>query len=256
MTLIQKNSMNTLQIEPSEAENKICIELKNVIKDYKIGKFVVRALDRTSLRIPKNKLVVILGPSGSGKTTLLNLIGALDFVTQGEIKVLGMNLSNLSRKELSKFRRDHLGFIFQFFNLIPSLNSIENVEYALQIQGQKNTYQIAAETLKKVGLADRINHFSNELSGGEQQRVAIARGLAKSPELILADEPTGELDYETGIKILNLLRNAVATQKTVLIVTHNSEIAKIADIVLHLRGGRIVHYENNTNPINPNQLIW
>lgn len=234
----------------------LCINIKQITKDYKMGDVTVRALDHTNLSVPFRKLVVILGPSGSGKTTLLNMIGALDSVSNGEIEVLGQNITKLSRKELGKFRREHLGFIFQFFNLIPSLNAVENVEYALQIRGEKKTYNKANETLIKVGLGNRISHFPTELSGGEQQRVAIARALAKSPKLLLADEPTGELDYETGIKILHLLRQVVMEGKTVLIVTHNSEIAKIADIILHLHGGKIISQDINPNPLDPRELKW
>ena len=240
----------------SKKNHDSCLVITRIVKDYQMGKITVRALDHTDLKIPFQKLVVILGPSGSGKTTLLNMIGALDTVTQGEIQVLNQNITSLNRKELAKFRRDHLGFIFQFFNLIPSLTALENVEYALQIRGEKKSKKKAEETLEKVGLSNRANHFPTELSGGEQQRVAIARALAKSPELLLADEPTGELDYETGIKILQLLRDVVDSGKTVLIVTHNSEIAKIADTVLHLQGGKIVSQEANDNPIDPKDLKW
>ena len=237
-------------------KENICLVIRNVIKEYYMGKNIVRALNHTNLTILKKKLVVILGPSGSGKTTLLNMIGALDVVSEGSIKVLEYDITKMTRKELSKFRRNHLGFIFQFFNLIPTLTAIENVEYALQIRGERNSTLKAMKTLKEVELDHRANHFPSELSGGEQQRVAIARALVKSPELILADEPTGELDYETGIKILYLLRKVVNTGKTVVIVTHNSEIAKIADVILHIRGGKIVSQEIIPNPQNPSELKW
>ena len=149
-----------------------------------------------------------------------------------------------------------MGFIFQLFNLIPSLTALENVEFALQIQGKKKTELIAQNALKSVGLMERMGHFPSEMSGGEQQRVAIARALAKSPEILLADEPTGELDYETGIKILELLRNVVTNGKTVLMVTHNAEIAKIADVIIRLRSGKIIEVQINDNPINPMDLKW
>ena len=232
------------------------IKLMGVSKTYHLGSIVVKALESVSVTIPQNKFVIILGPSGSGKTTLLNVIGALDVASGGEVNVLDKEITNFSRKQLSKFRRQHLGFIFQFFNLIPSLTALENVEFALQIQGKKKTELIAQNALKSVGLMERMGHFPSEMSGGEQQRVAIARALAKSPEILLADEPTGELDYETGIKILELLRNVVTNGKTVLMVTHNAEIAKIADVIIRLRSGKIIETQINDNPINPMDLKW
>jgi putative ABC transport system ATP-binding protein len=237
-------------------KNSIAISLKDINKIYDMGPIQVRALDDFTVDIPKGELNVILGPSGSGKTTLLNLIGAIDIPTNGVIHVLGNEITNLSRKELGKFRRDHIGFIFQFFNLIPSLTAIENVEYAIQIQGKKDSHERALEVLKQVGLAERADHFPSELSGGEQQRVAIARALAKSPELILADEPTGELDFETGIKILELLFGLAKSGKSVVIVTHNSEIARIGDRVIRLRSGKVVEVKDNPNPLNPTELRW
>ena len=256
---------NTKKTQGNDAENKTnmqniipqpIIHLDSVCKYYQIGDIEVKALKHVNLSLPAQKLVVILGPSGSGKTTLLNLIGALDGVTQGQITVLSQDLTHLSRKKRAEFRRNHLGFIFQFFNLIPSLTALENVEYALAIRGDKDSHLHAENAISAVGLKDRQNHFPNELSGGEQQRVAIARALAKQPELILADEPTGELDYETGIKILDLLRTVVDSGKTVLMVTHNTEIARIADLTIKLRSGDIIEIIPNENPIKPEDLRW
>ncbi|UYP46943.1 putative ABC transporter ATP-binding protein [Candidatus Lokiarchaeum ossiferum] len=249
---INKKRSNVLK-EKSQDQG---INLNEVSKTYYLGSIVVKALESVSVTIPKNKFVIILGPSGSGKTTLLNVIGALDVASDGNVNVLNKEITNFSRKQLSKFRRQHLGFIFQFFNLIPSLTALENVEFALQIQGKKKTELIAQNALKSVGLKERMGHFPSEMSGGEQQRVAIARALAKSPEILLADEPTGELDYETGIKILELLRNVVTNGKTVLMVTHNAEIAKIADVIIRLRSGKIIETQINENPINPMDLKW
>ncbi|MCG3219271.1 MAG: ABC transporter ATP-binding protein, partial [Candidatus Heimdallarchaeota archaeon] len=172
---------------------EINIQLSEVSKIYDMGEVKVNALSKVSLQIPKGQFIVILGPSGSGKTTLLNLLGAIDVPSEGKVEVVGKELSKLNRKKLTKIRRNHVGFIFQFFNLLPSLTARENVEYALQIKGLNNTKKRAMEVLEQVGLAERADHFPGELSGGEQQRVAIARALAKSPEIILADEPTGNL---------------------------------------------------------------
>jgi len=230
--------------------------MNEVNKIYEMGPVKVRALDTLSLEIPKGQLVIILGPSGCGKTTLLNLIGAIDIPTSGRIVVLGDDITKFNRTQLGVFRRDHIGFIFQFFNLIPSLNAAENVEYAIQIMGKKNTHARALEVLDQVGLGERMNHFPSELSGGEQQRVAIARALAKDPELILADEPTGELDFETGIKILELLYGVAKKGKTVVIVTHNSEIAQIGDRIIRLRNGKVISQEANQNALPPSKLRW
>ncbi len=235
---------------------EINIQLSEVSKIYDMGEVKVNALSKVSLQIPKGQFIVILGPSGSGKTTLLNLLGAIDVPSEGKVEVVGKELSKLNRKKLTKIRRNHVGFIFQFFNLLPSLTARENVEYALQIKGLNNTKKRAMEVLEQVGLAERADHFPGELSGGEQQRVAIARALAKSPEIILADEPTGELDYETGIAILELLSALSKKGQTVILVTHNSEIARIADRKIRLRSGSIISDELNENPIPPKDLRW
>ncbi|MCY3414580.1 MAG: ABC transporter ATP-binding protein [Candidatus Heimdallarchaeota archaeon] len=234
-----------------------CVRLKNVSKVYDMGLVQVNAIENASLDVPKGQFIVILGPSGSGKTTLLNLIGAIDVPSNGDVHILENDLTQSDRKQLAKVRRDSIGFIFQFFNLLPSLTALENVEYALQLKNVANSRQKAKQVLERVGLQDRADHFPSELSGGEQQRVAIARAIAKSPEIILADEPTGELDSETGIKILELLIEIAKNEETTIImVTHSSEIAKIADRVIRLRSGKIVSDELNPQPLHPNKLGW
>ncbi|MHA1910364.1 MAG: ABC transporter ATP-binding protein [Candidatus Kariarchaeaceae archaeon] len=248
--------MNETPVVVVSEKEEINIQLSEVSKIYDMGEVKVNALSKITLQIPKGQFIAILGPSGSGKTTLLNLLGAIDVPSEGRIEVVGKELNNLNRKKLTKIRRNHVGFIFQFFNLLPSLTARENVEYALQIKGLNNTKKRAMEVLAQVGLVERADHFPGELSGGEQQRVAIARALAKAPEIILADEPTGELDYETGITILELLTSLSKKGQTVILVTHNSEIAKIADRVIRLRSGSIISDDLNEKPITPKELRW
>jgi putative ABC transport system ATP-binding protein len=205
-----------------------------------MGEVRVTALDGLSLDIARGEFVVVLGPSGSGKTTLLNMIGALDIPSAGAVRVDGKVLSDATRQERFAFRRQTIGFIFQTFNLFPTLTALENVQFVLDVAGAgRESRQIAARVLSSVGLRDRVRHFPHQLSGGEQQRVAIARALAKGAPLILADEPTGELDFETGVQILELLRKQSDTGETVIIVTHNREISRVADRVVRLHSGRI-----------------
>jgi putative ABC transport system ATP-binding protein len=215
----------------------ICLE--RVSKRYQMGAVTVTALDNVSLGIDKGEFVVVLGPSGSGKTTLLNIIGALDLPTEGEITVSGGNLS-LNKGDRFEFRRNTVSFIFQTFNLFPSLTALENVQFVLDMAKVSDSRGRAMEVLSSVGLGERVNHFPHELSGGEQQRVAIARALATGNPVLLADEPTGELDFRTGIQILELLQKQADAGKTVLVVTHNREISRIADRVIELSSGRIV----------------
>jgi len=216
------------------------IVLSDVSKWYQMGEIRVTALDRVSLEIEPGEFVVVLGPSGSGKTTLLNIVGALDVPSSGEVSINGRTISGMTRRERFAFRREAVGFIFQTFNLFPSLTALENVQFVLDVAGQdKGSHRIAAEVLNEVGLADRSKHFPHQLSGGEQQRVAIARALAKEAPLILADEPTGELDFQTGVQILELLRQQSAAGTTVIVVTHNREIARVADRVVRLHSGRV-----------------
>ncbi|MHA2305400.1 MAG: ABC transporter ATP-binding protein [Candidatus Hodarchaeales archaeon] len=214
------------------------------------------ALKNVHLSIKKGELLVILGPSGSGKTTLLNLIGGIDLPSEGQIFVDDIWLSN--KKRMEKVRKEKIGFIFQFFNLLPNLTARENVEYVLELIKHKKSRQKAQEYLNMVGLGNRGDHFPSQLSGGEQQRVAIARALAKNPTVILADEPTGELDYRTGIMILKILTDLVKVhKKTVILVTHNQEIGKIADRIVRLSSGSIkVIEDNQANKIKPEELNW
>lgn len=221
-------------------EGRILIELEGAGRHYEIGGGVVKALDQADLTIRSGEFVVILGPSGSGKTTILNLIGALDQPTEGKVRIDGRDIGEASRKELFAIRRHEIGFIFQTFNLFPGLSALENVEFGCDVAGRDDPREVAVATLRKVGLGDRLEHFPHELSGGEQQRVAVARALASGSPIILADEPTGELDFKTGVQILELLHDVTHTVGTaVLVVTHNREIARVADRIIELSSGRI-----------------
>jgi putative ABC transport system ATP-binding protein len=215
------------------------ILLQNVAKYYSLGDIKVKALEDLSLTIDKGEFVVVLGPSGSGKTTLLNIIGVLENITKGTLRINNENISNFNRQQQFTFRRKTIGFIFQTFNLFPTLSALENVQYVVDLVKIKNSRKRAIEALEQVGLKDRIRHFPHQLSGGEQQRVAIARALAKDSPIILADEPTGELDYKTGRQILQLLLERHQKDKTTLLVTHNREIARITDRVVELHSGKI-----------------
>ena len=217
------------------------IKLESVSKKYTLGSLGVAALDRVSLDIDGGEFIVVLGPSGSGKTTLLNMIGALDTPTAGRISVNGQVIFPAKRVDLRRLRRETVGFIFQTFNLFPGLTALENVQFALDMRGRRNAVRLARETLEQVGLGERLHHFPHQLSGGEQQRVAIARALATGNPVLLADEPTGELDFKTGVQILELLRAQAQSGKTVLIVTHNREISRAADRVIELHSGTISH---------------
>jgi putative ABC transport system ATP-binding protein len=216
------------------------IKLENVSKKYLLGQVSVTALDQVSLEISKGEFIVVLGPSGSGKTTLLNMIGALDTPTSGSISFDEHGLIGAGHGDLRKFRRETVSFIFQTFNLFPGLTALENVQFSLDVSGRKNAVATARQVLGQVGLGERLQHFPHQLSGGEQQRVAIARALATGNPVLLADEPTGELDFKTGVQILELLRLQAQSGKTVLIVTHNREISRAADRVVELSSGRIV----------------
>ncbi|MBT5773091.1 MAG: ABC transporter ATP-binding protein [Dehalococcoidia bacterium] len=215
------------------------VELHGVARRYQVGPATVTALDSVDLRIDEGEFVVVLGPSGSGKTTLLNVIGALDTPSEGRIIVGGQDISSASRGQLFDFRRRTVSFIFQSFNLFPGLTARENVEFGIDASGRRERSE-AVKMLQDVGLGDRINHFPHQLSGGEQQRVAVARALATDNPVLLADEPTGELDFRTGTQILELLRAEAGPGHAVLVVTHNREISRIADRVIELSSGRIV----------------
>lgn len=213
------------------------IELKDVAKRYGTRPVTVTALEDVELLVGAGEFVVVLGPSGSGKTTLLNIVGALDTPTGGTVRVNGLDISRASRRELFDFRRTSVTFVFQAFNLFPGLTARENVQFGVDVAESPLD---AAEVLHSVGLGDKVDRFPHELSGGEQQRVAIARALATDSPIMLADEPTGELDFETGVQILELLRAQAADGRAVLVVTHNREISRIADRVVELSSGRIV----------------
>ena len=229
------------------------IELKNVVKAYKTGSQIVKAADNLNFTIDEGELVVILGPSGSGKSTLLNLLGGLDSVTSGDIYIDGENITDFNDTELTRFRSKKIGFIFQFYNLIPNLTACENIEVL------NDTVDVAIdgkEVLKQVLLENHANKFPSELSGGEQQRVSIARAIAKKPKMLLCDEPTGALDSNTGKTIIELLVDLCKREHTtVIIVTHNSEFAKIADKVIHVKNGQIENIEINT-PQSTDAINW
>ena len=230
------------------------IEFKNVKKEYKMGEVAIKALDNTNFTIEKGELVVIVGPSGAGKTTCLNILGGMDTTTSGDVIVDEKNVSTLKKKELVKYRREDIGFVFQFYNLVQNLTAIENVELATQICKDS----LNPETImKKVGLKDRVRNFPSQLSGGEQQRVAIARAIAKNPKLLLCDEPTGALDYKTGKQILELLQNTCRKENmTVIIITHNSAIAPMADKVIHFKNGKAENIIINENPTPIEEIEW
>ena len=229
------------------------IELKNVVKAYETGSQIVKAADNLNFTIDEGELVVILGPSGSGKSTLLNLLGGLDSVTSGDIIIDGENITNFNDTELTRFRSKKIGFIFQFYNLIPNLTACENIEV---LNDTVDETIDGREVLKKVLLENHADKFPSELSSGEQQRVSIARAIAKKPKMLLCDEPTGALDSNTGKTIIELLVDLCKREHTtVIIVTHNSEFAKIADKVLHVKNGQIENIEINT-PQSTDAINW
>ena len=230
------------------------IEFKNVCKEYKMGEIIIKALDNTNFQIEKGELVVIVGPSGAGKTTALNILGGMDIATRGDVIVDGKNITNLKNKELIKYRREDIGFVFQFYNLVQNLTAVENVELATQIC--KDSLDPEG-VIEKVGLGDREKNFPSQPSGGEQQRVAIARAIAKNPKLLLCDEPTGALDYKTGKQILKLLQDTARKEKmTVLIITHNAAIAPMADKVIRFKNGTAESVEINENPLPIENIEW
>lgn len=230
------------------------IELENVYKRYKMGDITIEASSGMSFEIEQGELAIIVGPSGSGKTTILNILGGMDTCDEGRIVIDGKEIQEYDRKQLMQYRRQDIGFVFQFYNLIPNLTASENVELAAQISKH---YIPAAEILKKVGLGERLDNFPAQLSGGEQQRVAIARALAKEPKLLLCDEPTGALDYNTGKKILKLLQDTCREQNmTVVIVTHNTAITPMADRVIHMRNGAVTEVEVNAHPRPVEEIEW
>lgn len=230
------------------------IEFKKVNKEYQMGEITIKALDNTNFQIEKGELVVIVGPSGAGKTTTLNILGGMDTATSGEVWVDGKEVTKLKGRELIKYRREDIGFVFQFYNLVQNLTAKENVELATQIC--KNSLN-PESVIEKVGLKNRMNNFPSQLSGGEQQRIAIARAIAKNPKLLLCDEPTGALDYKTGKQILKLLQDTCRKENmTVLIITHNTAIAPMADKVIHFKNGTAENIEMNERPMPVENIEW
>ena len=230
------------------------IEFRNVNKVYEMGEIKINALNNTNFQIEKGELVVIVGPSGAGKTTALNILGGMDTATSGRVIVDGKEVTKLKNKELIGYRRDDIGFVFQFYNLVQNLTARENVELATQICKKSLNPE---RVLEQVGLKDRMNNFPSQLSGGEQQRVAIARAIAKNPKLLLCDEPTGALDYKTGKQILKLLQDTARKENmTVLIITHNGALAPMADKVIHFKNGTAEKIEINDSPKPVEEIEW
>ncbi len=230
------------------------IEFKDIVKSYGNGEQVTYALNHMSFVVEKGELCVIVGPSGAGKTTLLNILGGMDSATSGMVMLDGQEISKLNDRQLTDYRRNDVGFVFQFYNLVPNLTARENVELASEIC--KNSLD-PVKTLADVGLAERVDNFPAQLSGGEQQRVSIARALAKNPKIILCDEPTGALDYNTGKAVLTLLQDTCRnTGKTVIIITHNGALTQIADRVIRVKNGQAYEVTTNDNPTPVQQIEW
>ena len=230
------------------------LTLKNVKKEYYVGEITIPAVEDVSFELNEGEFVVILGASGAGKTTLLNLLGGMDRATSGEIVIDGKNITKFNKKELANYRRNDVGFVFQFYNLMPNLTALENVEIAFEIC---DNHLDPKKVLEEVGLANRLNNFPAELSGGEQQRVSIARAIAKNPKLILCDEPTGALDYVTGKKILQLLQDlSRKDNKLIIVVTHNAALKAMADKVIKIKSGKVESIEVNENPVPVEVIEW
>jgi len=230
------------------------IQITDMVREYSMGETTITAVDHISFEVPKGAYTIILGASGAGKSTVLNTLGGMDKPTAGTVNVFGQDIAQYNKKQLTQYRRDVVGFVFQFYNLMPNLSVLENVELASQICRDPLD---AREILKMVRLSDRLDNFPSQLSGGEQQRVAIARALAKNPDILLCDEPTGALDYDTGRAVLALLYDICKKSgKTVIVVTHNGALAPTADILIHMKSGQIEDYCVNENPVPVLQLEW
>jgi len=245
---------NVVIEELKMAEKEILIKAQDIHKTFTLGEVSVHALRGLSFEIFNGEMVVILGPSGSGKSTLLNIIGGIDTVTSGSINYSGIELDSMNEKSLSEFRREHVGFIFQFYNLMPHLTALENIELAGELS--KSPLD-ALELIKQVDLFDRKDNYPGKMSGGQQQRVAIARALCKNPDLLLCDEPTGALDISTGVQILKLLSDFNKRyKKTVVIITHNENVANMADRVFYIKDGKLDKIVENEHPISPEEVKW
>lgn len=230
------------------------LKFKNVTKEYESGDTVIKALDNVDFELDKGEFIVILGPSGSGKSTLLNLLGGMDFVTSGEIDVNGRKITNMTSQDLTMYRRNEIGFVFQFYNILPNLTAYENVDMAHRLCESRIP---AKEAIKAVGLSARADNFPAQLSGGEQQRVSIARALSKNPSIMLCDEPTGALDSVTGKIVLKILKQLVKDYNTtVIVVTHNAAIADIAGTVIKLKDGKIENINKNKRPVDIEEVEW
>lgn len=230
------------------------LKIENLSKYYQMGEVTVKALENVNLEVEKGEFIVILGPSGSGKSTLLNIIGGMDKPSGGSVQFNDEMITNFTDKELTMYRRYKIGFVFQFYNLMATLTAKENVELVAEITDSSVSID---QVMEAVGLGDRADHFPSQMSGGEQQRVAIARAVAKNPDILLCDEPTGALDFETGISILKVLKDVnVKYKNTVIVITHNSPIAQMADKVIKMRSGKISEILINENPIEPERIEW
>lgn len=230
------------------------VKLENVTKVYRMGEVEIHAVDGIDFEIQKGEFAVVVGPSGAGKTTVLNILGGMDTASSGRVIVDGRDIAKYSQKKLTGYRRNDIGFVFQFYNLVPNLTALENVELAMQIC--KNPLS-APEVLREVGLGQRMKNFPSQLSGGEQQRVSIARALAKNPKLLLCDEPTGALDYQTGKAILKLLQDMCRERgMTVILITHNSAITPMADRVIKIKNGRVDSKQINEHPVSVETIEW
>lgn len=230
------------------------VKVQDITKTYKMGEVEIHAVDHISFSIEQGELVVIVGPSGAGKTTVLNILGGMDTATSGKLYVDGKDITAYNSKQLTGYRRDDIGFVFQFYNLVPNLTALENVELALQISKDPLDAQAV---LEEVGLGERKNNFPAQLSGGEQQRVSIARALAKNPKILLCDEPTGALDYKTGKQVLKLLQDTCRKKgRTVIVITHNSALAAMADRVIRINSGRVIEETINPNPTPVERIEW
>lgn len=250
-----RNGQNdTLETSPRETARKVLMKVEDLSKVYHMGEVEVHALKNATFELYEGEFVVILGPSGSGKSTLLNILGGMDTPTSGRVLVEDKELTKFPDRQLTQYRRNGVGFVFQFYNLMANLTARENVELATEIC---DTSLPLDDVMEKVGLAERSSHFPSQLSGGEQQRVAIARAVAKNPLLLLCDEPTGALDFETGIRILELLKEVNRTyNKTVLIITHNTPVGAMGDRVIRMRSGEITDITANENPLPPERIEW